>query len=118
MRGPLPLGVKVHDLPEPVPPETAIGFFRVTQEALRNVARHARASAVDVTLRRLEDGLQLAIRDDGVGFNPALKRQRISLGLASMRERVHLLDGELDIESAPGQGTAIVAWVPLKGKGT
>ena len=54
--------------------------------------------------------------DTGVGFDPGQQRHRPSLGLASMRERVRLLGGELDIESAPGHGTNIVAWVPLNGK--
>jgi signal transduction histidine kinase len=57
----------------------------------------------------------LAVQDDGIGFDPARGRERPSLGLASMRERIELLGGELDVESAPGQGTTIVAWVPLEG---
>jgi signal transduction histidine kinase len=110
----IPCDLKLQDVPGSLPHETALCLFRVTQEAMRNVARHARASAVEVTLRCLDDGLQLAIRDNGAGFDPSRKRERVSLGLASMRERVHLLGGELDIESAPGHGTTIVAWVPLK----
>jgi PAS domain S-box-containing protein len=110
----IPCDLKVQDVPRSLPHETGLCLFRVTQEAMRNVARHARAGAVEVTLRRLDDGLQLAIRDNGTGFDPSRKRERVSLGLASMKERVHLLGGELDIESAPGHGTTIVAWVPLK----
>jgi signal transduction histidine kinase len=91
-------------------------LFRVTQEALRNVARHAHAGSASVSLRQLDGGLQLAVTDAGYGFDPRQQRQRPSLGLASMRERVRLLDGELDIESAPGQGTTVLAWVPLKEK--
>ena len=106
--------VKLRDLPEAFPREVSLGLFRVTQEALRNIGRHARAQSVAVTLRSLDDGLQLAIRDDGVGFEPRRKTGRISLGLAGMKERVQLLGGELDIESAPGQGTLIVVWVPMK----
>ena len=64
-------------------------------------------------LQGLDGGLQLAVQDDGVGFDPAAVRGRRSLGHASMRERIHLAGGELDIESAPGQGTTVVAWVPL-----
>jgi signal transduction histidine kinase len=73
-----------------------------------------RARTVEVTLRGLDGGLQLAVRDDGIGFNPARQREHPTLGLTSMRERVHLMAGELDIESAPGQGTIILAWVPLR----
>jgi signal transduction histidine kinase len=65
-------------------------------------------------LRRLDGGLQLAVHDDGVGFDPSLQSVTPHLGLASMRERVQFLGGELDIDSAPGHGTTILAWVPLK----
>src|SRR5262245_14438899 len=110
----IPVDVKLGEIPEPVSPETALGLLRVTQEALRNVGRHAEARTVDVSLRRLDGGLQLAVRDDGVGFDPALQRATPHLGLGSMRERVQFLGGELDIDSAPGHGTTILAWVPLK----
>ena len=64
----------------------------------------------------LRTRLLLAVLDDGVGFDPAMQRERASLGLASMRERVLLLGGELDVESKPGEGTTILASVPLTGK--
>jgi PAS domain S-box-containing protein len=107
---------KLGEIPEPVPHEVSLCVFRVAQEALRNVARHAKARTVELSVRLLDGGLQLAVRDDGAGFDPALRENRRSLGLTSMRERVHLLHGEFDIESAPGQGTTVVAWVPLKGE--
>ena len=112
----VPTEVEVGLAPADIQPESALCLFRVTQEALRNVARHARARSVKVSVRPLDEGLQLAVVDDGVGFEPALQRERPSLGLASMRERVGLLGGELDIESAPGQGTTILVWLPLKGQ--
>jgi two-component system, NarL family, sensor histidine kinase UhpB len=87
----------------------------VAQEALSNVARHARARTASVVLRQIDGGLLLAVRDDGVGFDPGERRARGSLGLVSMRERLRLVHGTLDIESAPGQGTGIVAWVPGEG---
>jgi signal transduction histidine kinase len=110
----VPVEVTLRDLPDPIPPDTALCLFRVAQEGLRNVARHAKARTVGLSLRSLDGGLQLAIQDDGAGFDPARDRDRPSLGLSSMRERVHLLGGELDMDSAPGQGTTLVAWVPLK----
>src|SRR5262249_28030533 len=110
------LDVKLVPLNESVPRETGLCLFRVTQEALRNVARHAHARAAAVALRPFEGGLQLAVTDTGIGFDPCQQRRRPSLGLASMRERVRLLGGELDIESAPDRGTSVVAWVPLNGK--
>jgi PAS domain S-box-containing protein len=106
--------VTVRDVPEDVPPETALCLFRVAQEALRNVARHAKASRVEISMRALDGSLQLVVQDDGIGFDPATQRTRPSLGLESMRERVLLVEGELDIESAPGRGTTILVTVPLK----
>ncbi len=111
----IPVQIHAQDLRTPVPREMALCLYRITQEALRNVARHARARAVDVSLRQADGGVQLAISDDGIGFDPQENRARPSLGHASMRERVHLLGGELDIESTPGHGSTISAWVPLKG---
>jgi PAS domain S-box-containing protein len=96
--------------------EAALCLFRVAQEALNNVTRHAGARAADVTLRPMDGGLLLAVRDDGVGFDQVRPRRGRSLGLASMRERVRLINGTFDIESAPGRGTTVVAWVPVGGE--
>jgi signal transduction histidine kinase len=112
----IPVDVKLGEIPQSVPPETALCLFRVAQEALRNVGRHAKAQTVAVSLFRRDGGLQLALRDDGVGFDPALQRENPHLGLGSMHERVQLLGGELDIDSAPGHGTTILAWVPTMAK--
>lgn len=111
----IPVDVKLGEITEPVAPETGLCLVRLVQEALRNVDRHAKAHAVSVTLRNRDGGLQLGVRDDGVGFEAARQQATPHLGLASMRERVELLGGELDIDSAPGHGTTIVAWVPLTG---
>jgi signal transduction histidine kinase len=89
-------------------------LYRVAQEALRNVARHSSASSVEVELRAAGGGLELAVQDDGGGFDPSRKPCRPSLGLAGMRQRLFLVDGELLIDSAPGGGTTIVARAPLK----
>jgi signal transduction histidine kinase len=110
----LPVEVKLEQVSAKIPSDTGICLFRVTQEALRNVARHAHARSVTVSLRQLDGGLQLAVTDTGVGFDPEQHRHRPSLGLAGMRERVRLVGGELDVDSKPGHGTAIVSWVPLK----
>ena len=99
-------------LPLAIEKEAALCLFRVAQEALNNVIRHAGAHAASVTLRQMDGGLLLAIRDEGIGFDPHHPAKAHSLGLASMRERVRLVDGTVDIESAPGQGTTVVAWVP------
>jgi signal transduction histidine kinase len=108
------IDLNLRDLPSAIPPDTALCLFRVAQEALRNVARHARARGIEVSIRNVDGGLQLAVLDNGIGFEPAASQKRHSLGLASMRERLLLIGGELEIESTPGKGTTILAWAPLQ----
>jgi PAS domain S-box-containing protein len=110
--GEMRVDVDASAAPAAVPAEASLCLFRVAQEALSNASRHARASEVTVLLSSRSTGLQLAVSDNGGGFDPDRPRDRTSLGLASMRERVRLLQGEFDIESAPGRGTTVVAWVP------
>ncbi len=108
------LPVRLH-APESVPDlsrDAALGLFRIAQEALRNAARHARASAVDLVLEAESGGVRLSIRDDGEGFDPLAERLRPGLGLASMRERAELLGGRIGIRSAAGRGTTIEVWAP------
>jgi signal transduction histidine kinase len=108
------LDLAPREFPEQLPREVALGLFRIAQESLRNIARHAKATRVEVRLRRLDGGLQLAVSDDGAGFELAHDPTRTSLGHASMRQRVFLLGGRVDIDSSPGFGTCIRAWVPLQ----
>jgi signal transduction histidine kinase len=107
------IDVELHEVPDALPHDVALCIFRVAQEALRNVARHAQASVAMVTLAHNDGGLLLAVTDNGVGFDIEATRTRPSLGCASMGERVRLLGGRLGIRSASGQGTTISAWVPL-----
>ena len=88
--------------------------FRVAQEALTNVVRHARAQTVSVELHRTPEALHLVVRDDGIGFDVMTAEQGASLGLLGMRERVTLLGGELDCKSAPGRGTEVHAFFPVR----
>ena len=88
--------------------------FRVAQEALTNVVRHARAQTVSVELHRTPEALHLVVRDDGIGFDVMTAEQGASLGLLGMRERVALLAGEMDCKSAPGRGTEIHAFFPVR----
>jgi len=92
--------------------------FRVAQEALTNVVRHARARAVTVALRKQNGHLHLFVRDDGAGFEVATLHERAvqgaSLGLLSMEERATLVGGGLELKSTPGQGAEVHAWFPLK----
>ncbi len=108
----LSVDVEAHGVPQALPMEISLCLFRVAQEALSNAARHASASVVKVQLSPSDSGLRLAVRDDGSGFDFERSQKRASLGLASMHERVRLMHGRLDIESAPGRGTTVVAWVP------
>ena len=112
-RGGLDLSVDFDPMLPAVPRDTALCLFRVAQEALSNVTRHAGATVASVNLRQMDGGLLLAVADDGVGFDPENHGKGARLGLASMRERVVLVSGTLDIESAPGAGTTVVAWAPV-----
>jgi signal transduction histidine kinase len=99
-----------------LPPEVEVVLYRVTQEALNNVVRHASAKRVSVIVLCHADSVVLIVEDDGKGFDPEASAQpgaRASLGLTGMRERVGLLKGELLIESAPGDGTSVKATIPL-----
>jgi signal transduction histidine kinase len=100
---------------QPLLPEIETTLLRTAQEALANVARHAGASRVALTLSYMEDLVSLDVRDDGTGFDPAAPRaERFEggYGLAAMRERVLRIAGTLEVESEPGGGTAISACVP------
>ena len=94
--------------------DRALCLFRVAQEALRNAASHAQARHIRVELRPGGGGTAVSVADDGRGFDPGAERARASLGLDSMRERVALLGGRLEIRSRRGQGTTVTAWVPAE----
>jgi signal transduction histidine kinase len=95
-----------------LPPDTEATLFRVAQESLTNVAKHAQASKVWLTLSYLDDVALLDIRDDGVGFDPTARRPD-GYGIDGMRRRLQRVAGTLEVESAPGEGTAINASVPV-----
>jgi signal transduction histidine kinase len=103
---------KFQNVPDNLPTGAALCLFRVAQEALRNVHRHSKAKSVAVRLNGEKERLQLVITDDGVGFDPN-EHRGASLGLASMRERVQLLGGRIEIQSQTGHGTIISAWTPF-----
>ena len=91
---------------------TALCLYRVVQEALRNIAKHANARQVHVTLRRVEEEVQLAVADDGNGFDLEKAHELGGgLGLRSIEERVRLVGGRLSIETAPRLGTTITVRV-------
>jgi signal transduction histidine kinase len=93
-----------------IDPEAEFALLRAAQEALANVARHARATRVGLTISYMENEVAVDVRDDGVGFDPAFPGH--GFGLVAMRQRIATLSGTLQVESEPGGGTAISACVP------
>jgi PAS domain S-box-containing protein len=91
----------------------ASALFRIMQESLTNVARHAQANRVEVRLERLGDDAVLTVRDDGVGMDRSARPGPRSFGLRGIGERVMLLGGEMQIASRPGAGTTLVARIPV-----
>lgn len=97
------------DLEEPY----ATAVFRILQESLTNVSRHAQAALVEVSLDRIADQIELQVRDNGRGFSPDDPRKPNSYGLLGLRERAYLLNGSLEIDSKAGVGTTISVRIPL-----
>ncbi len=110
-------GVAVQIDAQPIPAnigkEVPLCIYRIVQEGLRNIARHARATEARISLSTEDDAILLRIQDDGIGFHPHLARRRAGLGLASMDERVRLLQGTVRVDSEPGKGTVIYLRIPL-----
>lgn len=94
-------------------PEIEMAIYRVVQEALHNVAKHAQAETVNVQMVREDNIVRLVIEDDGVGISPVQNPQRRSFGLAGMRERVSTLGGTMRVTSRKNQGTRIAISVPI-----
>ncbi|MBV8679397.1 MAG: PAS domain S-box protein [Aquitalea sp.] len=113
-RSGIPCLISVPDTPIPLSDARAIGVFRILQEALTNVLRHAEASTVSVGLTCQQGMITLSIADDGKGFDPQAHRQQRSFGLVGIRERVLLLGGKLDIDSQPDQGCTLTIRLPAE----
>lgn len=96
----------------PLDEKRATQVFRIVQESLTNIGRHAEATEVDIALDRNDTHYFLEVRDNGKGFNPAIRKKK-SFGLIGIRERVLMLGGEINIVSAPGRGTAIKVCFPI-----
>jgi PAS domain S-box-containing protein len=112
-RNRIPCALAVDDPELAVSRVHATAIFRIVQEALTNVARHAKAGKVEVRIMQTASGLTIRIRDDGIGFATDAPRVSSSRGLLGMRERTYLLGGSLEVESAPGRGTAIEVRLPM-----
>jgi PAS domain S-box-containing protein len=100
------------NIPQGVPKELSLCLFRVLQESLQNAVKHSGVRHFKVELRGTSGELELIVSDSGVGFDQQEAVNRRGLGLISMQERVHLLDGEFSIRSEPGRGTTVFARVP------
>jgi len=92
--------------------DCAVALFRICQEALNNVAKHAQATAVDVSLLATGDRLELDVHDNGVGVAPDALGKRECFGLRGMRERVTSLGGGLEVDGERGRGTTVSVWLP------
>lgn len=111
----LHITLKAGELPDSLTLDRATCLFRVCQESLQNVAKHAHATEVLVKLSGWSKGIGLSVLDNGTGFAVHDKsNHRKGLGLNSMQERLRLLNGFLNIHSRPGHGTKVCAWIPCQ----
>ena len=110
-------GIKIkfsnRQIPKRFPDNVALSLYRVAQECLRNVAKHSEAQVVRIELIGSRKEIRLRVCDSGKGFDPGSAAGK-GLGLISMRERMHLVGGEIFIQSEPSHGTRIEARVPLQ----
>lgn len=108
------LFAKADELDQGLTEEQTTTLFRILQESLTNVARHANAKSVNIALNRKGNQLQMRISDDGVGMYPGDRRKSKSFGLIGIRERISAIGGELTVESTIGQGTVLLLSIPLE----
>jgi PAS domain S-box-containing protein len=109
----IPIHCSCDHLQEKLDSVIALAFLRVLQEGLHNAVKHSSAKSITVRLNGSDRDLYLEIYDDGVGFDVEAAKLAAGLGLISMRERIHLIGGEFQIWSSPGQGTRITARAPI-----
>ncbi len=101
-----------HDVPGNLPKDVSLCLFRIAQEALHNAVKYSGVREFKVELYRVADELHLVVTDKGAGFDVQEARRKGGLGLLSMQERIHLVHGKLNVESATGLGTRVIATVP------
>jgi signal transduction histidine kinase len=101
-----------------IPGDVTLCVFRIAQEALRNCSRHSGAHSAHVFLEQTSELIRLTVTDNGCGFDPNSNQVKKGLGFISMKERLRLVDGDLQIYSQPRRGTRIEVRVPLKRSGT
>ncbi len=113
----IPVECTCEGIPENLDSLLALSLLRIVQEALYNAGKYSKATSIQVALEVSRTDLSLLVSDDGVGFDLDEAKLAAGLGLISMRERVHLAGGEFKIESQPGEGTCIMARIPLDDAG-
>lgn len=109
----IPVDVEIR-ISERLPGDVETAVYRIVQEALTNIARHAYAKTASILIERRDDIIRAIIEDDGLGFDINTSQDERHLGLLGMRERAELLDGKLTIESSPEHGTSVFIEIPLK----
>ncbi len=107
---------KASSVPAAIGNDAALCLYRIVQEGLRNIAKHAKTKQAQVSLVGTDKALVLRVQDRGIGFDPSQAQKGTGLGLASMQDRVRLIEGQISIQSEPGQGTVIEVRVPLSGE--
>jgi len=109
----VPVSIKMPERLDDLPLPQGRAIFLTTQEALANVARHARAKGVDITLHCTDDRVILSVRDNGRGFDASNESLRVGHGLANMQARAESLHGTFNIQASPGRGTSVILDLPL-----
>ena len=117
----IPVTLHVHGQRDRLPSEVELVLYRVAQEAMTNIAKHAKASKAEIILVRSAESVEITIDDDGRGFDPAIPTRRdesgLGLGLFGMEERVALVGGKLSVHQLRPSGVRIRAWIPTTGRG-
>ena len=108
--------LKISDSLERLPADLEIALYRLVQESITNIVKHARATKIDLTVERTGKGLMVVVADDGVGIADLEVAKKLSHGLAGMSHRIRSVQGTFDIRSHPGHGTRIDVFVPLEPK--
>jgi len=108
----LMIGFSQSAVPSSLAPDVSLCLFRVAEESLNNVVKHSRVRSALVDVKGKADEIQLTVHDHGVGFDTAARRVQTGLGLVSMRDRLRLVLGTINIESTPAQGTTVMVRVP------
>ncbi len=112
----LECNLKISDSLERLPADLEIALYRLVQESITNIVKHARATKIDLTVERTGKGLTVVVADDGVGIADLEVAKKLSHGLAGMSHRIRSVHGTFDVRSQPGHGTRIDVFVPLEPK--